>query len=61
MPIHGLAQLGEALVAVTSAPEISAKCDLGAIAAVAAAAIVNLAWIGFLGYGLFKLVGPAFS
>jgi hypothetical protein len=25
-----------------------------------AAIVVNVAWIGFLGYGFFKLVGPAF-
>jgi hypothetical protein len=31
------------------------------VAHLAAAVIVNLAWIGFLGYGFFKLVEPAFS
>jgi hypothetical protein len=25
-----------------------------------AAIVVNVAWMGFLGYGFFKLVGPAF-
>jgi hypothetical protein len=30
------------------------------VAVLAAAVIVNLAWMGFLGYGFFKLVGPAF-
>jgi hypothetical protein len=29
-------------------------------ASLATAVIVNLAWIGFLGYGVFKLVEPAF-
>jgi hypothetical protein len=24
------------------------------------AIIINVAWMGFLGYGFFKLVGPAF-
>ena len=31
------------------------------VAGLAAAMIVNLAWVGFLGYGFFKLVEPAFS
>ena len=30
------------------------------VAGVAAALMVNLAWIGFLGYGFFRLVEPAF-
>ena len=30
------------------------------VAVVAAAVIVNLAWMGILGYGFFKLVEPAF-
>ena len=31
------------------------------VAGLVAATILNLAWIGFLGYGLFKLLEPAFS
>jgi len=30
------------------------------VAALAVAVIVNLAWMGFLGYRFFKLVEPAF-
>jgi hypothetical protein len=30
------------------------------VAGLAAAMIVNFAWMGFLGYGVFKLVKPAF-
>ena len=30
------------------------------VAGLAATVIVNVAWMGFLGYGFFKLVGPAF-
>ena len=30
------------------------------VAVLASAVIVNLAWVGFLGYGFFKLVEPAF-
>jgi len=30
------------------------------VAGLVAATIVNLAWMGFLGYGFFKLVEPAF-
>jgi len=30
------------------------------VAGLAAAVIVNLAWVGFLGYGSFKLVETAF-
>ena len=30
------------------------------VAGVAAAMMINLAWIGFLGYGFFRLVEPAF-
>jgi hypothetical protein len=30
------------------------------LAGLVAAIIVNLAWVGFLGYGLFKLVKPEF-
>jgi hypothetical protein len=30
------------------------------VAGLATAMIVNLAWMGFLGYGFFKLVEPAF-
>jgi hypothetical protein len=30
------------------------------VAGLAAAVIVNVVWMGFLGYGFFKLVGPAF-
>jgi hypothetical protein len=30
------------------------------VASLAAAVIVNLAWMGFLGYGFFKLVEPVF-
>jgi hypothetical protein len=30
------------------------------VAGLGAAVIVNVAWMGFLGYGFFKLVGPAF-
>ena len=30
------------------------------VAGLAAAATVNMAWVGFLGYGLFKLVDIAF-
>jgi hypothetical protein len=29
------------------------------LAGLVAAMVVNLAWMGFLGYGFFKLVGPA--
>ena len=29
-------------------------------AGLVAAIVVNAAWMGFLGYGFFKLVGPAF-
>ena len=28
---------------------------------ITAAMIVNLAWVGFLGYGFFKLIEPCFS
>ena len=30
------------------------------VAGLTAAIIVNLAWVGFLGYGFFKLVEPVF-
>jgi hypothetical protein len=30
------------------------------VASLATAVIVNLAWMGFLGYGFFKLVVPVF-
>jgi hypothetical protein len=30
------------------------------VAGLVAAMIVNVAWMGFLGYGFFKLVEPAF-
>jgi hypothetical protein len=30
------------------------------VAGLVAAFVVNVAWMGFLGYGFFKLVGPAF-
>ena len=30
------------------------------VAGLTAAMIVNLAWLGFLGYGFFKLVEPVF-
>jgi hypothetical protein len=30
------------------------------VASLAAAVIVNVIWMGVLGYGFFKLVGPAF-
>jgi hypothetical protein len=30
------------------------------VAGLVAAVVVNVAWMGFLGYGLFKLIGPAF-
>jgi hypothetical protein len=30
------------------------------VAGLATAVIINLAWMGFLGYGFFKLVEPAF-
>jgi hypothetical protein len=30
------------------------------VAGLVAAVVVNVAWMGFLGYGFFKLIGPAF-
>ena len=30
------------------------------VAGLTAAMIVNLAWVGFLGYGFFKLIEPVF-
>jgi hypothetical protein len=30
------------------------------VAGLVAAIVINVAWMGFLGYGFFKLVGPAF-
>jgi hypothetical protein len=39
---------------------ISVFHHIWAVAGLAAAIIVNLAWMGFLGYGLFKLVKPEF-
>jgi hypothetical protein len=42
------------------APSIRHFHRVWPIAVLAAAVTVNLAWMGFLGYEFFKLVGPAF-
>jgi len=42
------------------APPISLFDRFWPVAGLAAAVIVNLAWMGLLGYGFFKLVRPAF-
>jgi hypothetical protein len=38
---------------------LSAARRIWPVAGLAAAVVVNLAWMGFLGYGFFKLVEPA--
>jgi hypothetical protein len=43
------------------APPISLFGRIWPLAGLAAAVIANLAWIGLLGYGLFKLIEPALS
>ena len=37
-----------------------AVSNIWPVAGLAAAMIINLAWMGFLGYGFFKLFEPAF-
>jgi hypothetical protein len=53
--------IDEANTVVRPMPLISLFDRLWSLAVLAAAVIVNLAWIGFLGYCLFKLVEPALS
>ena len=51
---------------LTSTPSSSVTQSISVIhrvwpvAGLTAAIIVNLAWVGFLGYGFFKLVEPVF-
>ena len=42
-------------------PKASLSTRIWPVAGLVAAAMLNLAWIGFLGYGLFKLLEPVFS
>jgi hypothetical protein len=43
-----------------TAPSIQLFHRMWPVAGLVAAMIVNLAWMGFLGYGFFRLVEPAF-
>jgi hypothetical protein len=63
--------IAKAQVVVTPVPSLTANSfsiiqpispfhRIWPVAVLAAAVIVNLAWVGFLGYGFFKLVEPAF-
>jgi hypothetical protein len=47
-------------VVATATPSISFFHRSWPLAGLVAAMVVNLAWMGFLGYGFFKLVEPAF-
>jgi hypothetical protein len=51
----------EGNVVVVPAPPISLFGRLWPLVGLAAAVIANLAWIGLLGYGPFKLIEPALS
>jgi hypothetical protein len=51
--------IDDAPVVVMPAPPISLFGRLWPLVGLATAVIANLAWIGLLGYGLFKLIEPA--
>jgi hypothetical protein len=63
--------IAEAQVVATSFPPLASERPLipepislfhrmWPVAGLVAAMMVNLAWVGFLGYGFFKLVEPVF-
>jgi hypothetical protein len=53
--------IDEANVVVMPAPPISLFGRLWPLVGLATSVIANLAWIGLLGYGLFKSIEPALS
>jgi hypothetical protein len=68
---RGSRVFAEAQVVATPVPPLTSERPLIAepisrfhriwpLAGLAAAMMVNLAWMGFLGYGFFKLVEPVF-
>jgi hypothetical protein len=55
--------IAEAQVVATPIPPLTSERRfhrMWPVAGLVAAMIVNLAWVGFLGYGFFKLVEPVF-
>jgi hypothetical protein len=53
--------IDEGNVVVMPAPPISLFGRLWPLVGLATSVIANLAWIGVLGHGLFKLIEPALS
>ena len=55
--------IAEAQVVATPIPPLTSERlfhRMWPVAGLVAAMIVDLAWVGFLGYGFFKLVEPVF-